>query len=135
MPKILPTFGSTSLRTLNYERAIVHPQVFCKRKDGLRTLNYERAIVQCAATITRSKSSQNPQLREGYCAEILLRLRQQLCLRTLNYERAIVREYDPWEETICLRTLNYERAIVLTEYNILYLLSNQIQKTDLFACN
>ena len=34
-----------------------------------------------------------------------------------------------------LRTLNYERAIVLTEYNILYLLSNQIQKTDLFACN
>lgn len=56
-------------------------------------------------------------------------------LRTLNYERAIVREYDPWEETICLRTLNYERAIVLTEYNILYLLSNQIQKTDLFACN
>lgn len=56
-------------------------------------------------------------------------------LRTLNYERAIVQCRRNGTTVACLRTLNYERAIVLTEYNILYLLSNQIQKTDLFACN
>ena len=62
-------------------------------------------------------------------------IRAILGLRTLNYERAIVllASYDIYLSS--LRTLNYERAIVLTEYNILYLLSNQIQKTDLFACN
>ena len=56
-------------------------------------------------------------------------------LRTLNYERAIVLQLMEYMKFYSLRTLNYERAIVLTEYNILYLLSNQIQKTDLFACN
>ena len=78
----------------------------------LRTLNYERAIVQNNLDERNLK-----------------------CLRTLNYERAIVHNNERLGSSLGLRTLNYERAIVLTEYNILYLLSNQIQKTDLFACN
>ena len=65
----------------------------------------------------------------------VLKEKEEICLRTLNYERAIVPRRSIWFVGLGLRTLNYERAIVLTEYNILYLLSNQIQKTDLFACN
>ncbi len=87
-------------------------QVFDKFFCSLRTLNYERAIVQIFDRF-----------------EITMRL------RTLNYERAIVQQPRAYQRYNRLRTLNYERAIVLTEYNILYLLSNQIQKTDLFACN
>ena len=55
------------LRTLNYERVIVHAELEAKQLRGLRTLNYERVIVLWIR---------------------LLYLK--ISLRTLNYERVIV---------------------------------------------
>ena len=58
-----------SLRTLNYERAIVLEEFAIGLYVRLRTLNYERAIVHNKHALRNSRS-----------------------LRTLNYERAIVLE-------------------------------------------
>ena len=57
-----------SLRTLNYERTIVQTTQQLRACGRLRTLNYERAIVQPTAMSAKWRKSQNPQLREGYCA-------------------------------------------------------------------
>ena len=68
MQTLLPQWKRPSLRTLNYERAIVLKFKEVSTMRSLRTLNYERAIVL----------SFHP---KDIC----------ICLRTLNYERAIVR--------------------------------------------
>ena len=68
VPKALHYEEVESLRTLNYERAIVPATRLLKLYLCLRTLNYERAIVQPTRAYRGIAMSQNPQLREGYCA-------------------------------------------------------------------
>ena len=68
MLPILALSTPMCLRTLNYERAIVLKTAGITQNISLRTLNYERAIVLCMKTNINNPVSQNPQLREGYCA-------------------------------------------------------------------
>ena len=123
-----------SLRTLNYERAIVPHRARLTTNPSLRTLNYERAIVQKGKGKLMLNKSQNPQLREGYCAvsfanDFVAWVSEPSTTRGLLCDESCRKHINKVSEpsttrgllctlkcklrfALCLRTLNYERAIV-----------------------